>query len=174
VFQRNTQARLAMEIQAWGMEEQMAHLAQALGKMNYQPADETLRLYIPKSTPLWVPTRAAAIWALGHLHQDASDDEMAGQLLARLRDVNSDEPEDALVRRFSAIALGFMKSENTLLGLERVAASEGVREAPGIASAWAVHRITGRPVPEVPPIIRRDSAWFLIPTYDGASTQEDQ
>ncbi len=165
-FERQTASRLALEPQPTGCQDLLAHLAQALGKMNHQAADSVLRQYINKETPLWPTSRAAAFWALGQLHRDQPDAQLADLLQDRLRDSDSLEPEDPLVRRFAGIALGFMKAEQHLRTLQRIAMRDGLRSPTGISSAWAVHRITGNPLPAVPPVIHYDNSWFLVPLQD--------
>ena len=73
---------------------QLSHLAQAMGQMNYMPADDTLRTFIPKSAPFDPNTRGAAIWAVGRLHAGQADAALATQLMDRIKDTRSSIPED--------------------------------------------------------------------------------
>lgn len=163
VFRRKTERALASERQVEDTQTQLAHLAQAIGRMKYAPADSELRKYVPKGTTLNPMCRAAAIWALGHLHADEMDETLVRQLEQRMTDVNSLEPEDTLVRRMSAVSLGRMKAEQTLRSLRRMMRHDGTNAAPGIACGWAIHQITGDPLPVVTPVPYVDNDWFLIP-----------
>jgi hypothetical protein len=131
--------------------------------MKYAPAEEQLRKYVPKDWRFAQETRAAAIWALGHLHAGTPDDDLANQLVARLNDVQGMMPELALVRRLAAVSLGRMHAQSSLEDLRRMATLEGSQSAVGIACAWAIHEITGEPMPSVPPLIQWESEWFLQP-----------
>ena len=88
--------------------------------MRYTPADSVLRKYIPKMSGLHPTTRSAAIWALGYLHADKPDNELATQLLERAMDNNPPIPEYPDVRRMAAVALGRMKATPTLDGLRNL------------------------------------------------------
>jgi HEAT repeat protein len=163
VFERKTALYLAYEPQTSGTDVQLAHLAQTIGKFKYEPAEPVLRQYIPKLTALQPVSRAAAIYALGHLYADQNDEALAELLRQRMMDTLSLEPEDPLVRRFCAISLGRMKAEQTLPSLLATLTGAGIREATGISASWAVNQITGEPMPEVTPIIHQDNSWFLVP-----------
>ncbi|MCU0959797.1 MAG: HEAT repeat domain-containing protein [Pirellulaceae bacterium] len=163
VFTVETDRQLADERIAPGMHIQLSHLAQALGQMKYAPAEEQLRKYVPKDWRFAQETRAAAIWALGHLHAGTPDDDLANQLVARLNDVQGMMPELALVRRLAAVSLGRMHAQSSLEDLRRMATLEGSQSAVGIACAWAIHEITGEPMPSVRPLIQWESEWFLQP-----------
>ncbi len=163
VFETKTKRWQAGQRQAVGTENQLAHLAQAVGRMKYAPADKLLREYIPKSAPMNPTSRAAAIWAIGFLYVDKQDDKLASQLKARMTDIASMIPEDPLVRRMAAITLGRMKAKSTLKDLRRMAELEGATLATGLACYWSVHQITDEPMPKVPAIIFRDHNWFLVP-----------
>jgi hypothetical protein len=138
--------------------------------MKYAPAEPLLRTYIPKSSGFEPTSRAAAIWALGYLHADQPDEALAEQLRQRLTDVNSEVPEEAIVRRFSAITLGRMKASSQLSSLKRMAAMDGPHSPPGVACMWAIQQITGEPIPDIPPIILRDNNWFLVPYFPSGSS----
>ncbi len=118
VVQRKTDSWLAREPQNPGIDHQMALLCQMLGKLKHTPADGTLRKYIPKGSAMGETSRAAAIWALGHLHCDQVDQPLADKLAERLLDAfNMMAPESWLVCRMAAVSLGRMKAEKNLAAL---------------------------------------------------------
>jgi HEAT repeat protein len=142
---------------------QMSYLAQAFGRMKYDPAEPLLRTFVPKNAGYHPTARAAAIWALGWILSERPDPELADRLLERMFDCYSMVPEDAQVGRMAAITQGRMKTSNTLEGLRDIARREGRLTAMGISTFWAIERITGEPIGEVPPIIEMQRDWLLSP-----------
>ncbi len=145
---------------------QLSHLAQAMGQMNYMPADQALRKLVPKTAPFDTNTRGAAIWALGRLYADNPEETLADMLIARVLDINSMIPEDPHVGAMAAVALGRMKAAPTLPGLQNVGFGRGLQSEVGYACAWAISQITGQPLPDLPPIMVNEIIWFLIPVID--------
>ena len=142
---------------------QVCHLNQALGRVKYAPCDDFLRSYIPKNSPFPADSRAGAIWALGHLHAGKPDDKLADQFGGRLADINPMDPEDADVRRMSAVSLGRMKAEDSVDVLRQWLDAESVNSEVGYACGWAIELITGEPMDQ--PMTREVSplGWFLDP-----------
>ena len=106
------------------LDHQLAHLFELFGQKKYQPAESFLRSFVAKD--LTIPQlRSAAIWALGYLHENQPDAELAGALQERMRDTGMPMPELDLVRRFSAITLGRMKAAEALPTLETVSRTRG-------------------------------------------------
>ena len=109
------------------VQDQLSHLAQTFGRMKYSPADGVLRRYIPKGSGFPPVSRAAAIWALGWIHSEQLDKQLADQFLERLMDLYGMIPESEVVSRMSGISLGRMKAEHTLKGLREMRKREGLR-----------------------------------------------
>ncbi len=166
IFKARTDLVSNAEPVAPAMALQLSHLAQTIGRMKYLPAEATLRKYIPKEQPLQPISRAAAIWALGHLYVDKPVDELAQLLSERLTDTDSLIPEDPIVRRMSGVTLGRMKAEQSLDSLRRVVFRERTRSSTGMASAWSIQQITGESIPAIEPTIYRDLGFFLVPELD--------
>lgn len=142
-----------------------AHLLEAMGIMQHEPAEEYLRTFIPKSSPHPEDVRAAAIWSLGHLWADADslDSELVSQLEGRLDDWASVPPELDAVRRMSAVALGRMESETSLPVLRHWYTTNGPNDRLGASCGWAIQQITGETLPEPQPYTRQLHGWFLEP-----------
>ena len=141
---------------------QAVQLFELFGITRYAPADDLLRKFVPKSQ-LDGRARAAAIWALGHIHADAPDETLAAQLAERLADVTSIPAELPNVRAMSAVSLGRMGAKSQLETLEAFASSDGIGVPSGRAAAWAVERLTGTPYPEIPTFATGVRGWFLEP-----------
>jgi HEAT repeat protein len=93
------------------LEHQLSQLNQFLGQQKYEKAEGALRAFIPRrSDNSWAEARAAAIWALGMIHDGKPDADLAGKLEERLNDTGSRPPEDPRVRRMSAIALARLQA----------------------------------------------------------------
>ncbi len=143
-------------------EEQLAQLFMAFGQLRYDEAESLMRTFVPRNFDLGEKTRAAAIWSLGWLHEDAAVEDLARQLTARLNDVDGLIPELEDIRRMSAISLGRMKAESALPSLRKHASLRG--DATGTACWWAIERITGEtPPPLLSPGTNDYRDWFLVP-----------
>ncbi len=142
---------------------QLCQLLEAFGQMQYAQADPLLRRYIPKGAPFGQDPRAAAIWALGHIHAGKPQPDLSKLLSQRLADVNPMNPESDLVRRMSAVSLGRMKAEDALPTLRRFYQADGLYGDVGYACCWAIHQITGEPIPELETPKMSLMGWFLEP-----------
>lgn len=147
-----------------GITGELSQLFQAFGSMRYKPAEPLLRRFIPKGTAFAIESRAAAIWALGHLHAGSPEAGLSTQLKERLADVDSLMPEAPPVRRMAAVTLGRMQARDALTTLRRFYELETANSEVGYACGWAVHRITGEDLPEPQPGTRAvDLMNFLQP-----------
>ena len=110
--------------------------------------------------PVWQPQlRAAAIWALGHIHVADPKKEgqrppadLAGTLQERLRD-------GGLVGTMAAISLGRMKANDSAPLLRQIYQNEKESLAVRRACAWALERITGATMPALTPPTARE-IWY--------------
>jgi HEAT repeat protein len=146
-------------------DHQLSQLNQFLGQQKYEPADALLRQFIPhRMGPAIDESRAAAVWALGLIHEGKTDPALARDLETRLNDVLSIPPEDNRVRQMSALSLGRMKAKETLPSLRRNFRDGGLSlDAVNNASGWAIEQITGEPlrVLKLTQVSPRD--YFLLP-----------
>ena len=165
--EKTTESWLAQEPQEEGLDRQIALLCQTLGVLKHSPADEVLRKYIPKGVPLGEKSRAAAIWALGHLHAGQVDEALADQFEKRLLDAfHPQVPECWLVSRMSAVGLGRMKASKNVPALRSALDRSSISTDVGYASAWALWQITGEEIPAVTPVLNMDQDWFLTPAWE--------
>jgi HEAT repeat protein len=149
----------------------LSQLNQFLGQRRYRPADPALRPFIPKpgrGMSMGPESRAAAIWALGMIHEGKSDDDLVAALDARLNDISSIPPEFWQVRWMSAIALGRMKSQKSLDSLRKFCPS-GKVETDQVSNAcgWSIQQITGEALRPASTIYRTRGGWFLTPRQPG-------
>ncbi len=145
----------------------IAQLFQAFGQMKFAKAEPLLRQYVPKDFTIGVDTRVAAIWSLGHLHAGQPDEGLASQYVGRINDTNSMPPEMEEVRTMCAISLGRMKAESTISTLRGYLESDSVDTDFGFACAWAIHQMTGEPIPARGVRKIGQVGWFLEPLGDG-------
>jgi HEAT repeat protein len=151
------------------IDHQLSQLNQFLGRQKYRPAEPVLRRFIPRmemplANPVGVESRAAAIWALGLIHEGKSVPDLAPALEERLNDVSSIPPEDFRVRRMSAITLGRIKAKEALTSLRNFCPRHQPDLHPVInACGWAVEKLTGETFPPPKPILRVWRDWFLTP-----------
>ena len=156
---------------------QVNHLIQALGIIRYPQADPLLRRFIPKprerapreppavDTTSHLPLRAAAIWSLGHLYADQSNEDLAALLRERLTAANLSNTEHTLVRCMSALSLGRMKDAASVEPMNLYLTASETSSNLANACAWALARINGRPAPKIEPIESEvnQSDWFIEP-----------
>ena len=141
--------------------DKQAHLFTAFGNQRHREADELLKSYVPKNFALGDEARAAAAWALGYLHEAAAPEDLTRQMVERINDIASLEPERDLIRYCCLIALGRLKAEAALPTL-RENARPGFG-ALGMASSWSLNQITGEPLITLPvPTVEYDD-YFLKP-----------
>jgi len=155
--------------------QQLCQLIEAFGEMTYTPAEPLLRKHIPKDAPYAAEVRAAAIWSLGHLYAGKPEPKLTGLLVGRLSDVNSLEPEAEDVRLMSAVSLGRMNAgrrsaeaslcptNGVLPALQLFMKLDTLQTPVGYACAWAIHQITGEPIPKPEPRHESRLGWFLDP-----------
>lgn len=142
--------------------QQLIQIFQFFGQKKYAPADTFLRTLVPKNL-LIVEPRAAAIWALGYVHEGKPEAELVKALEARMRDTEGMEPEAELVRRMSAVALGRMKAAEALPTLEYYGEPGGIGSPVGYACAWSIKQITGKPFNKPVPPVGYYGNFFLEP-----------
>src|SRR5262249_46942535 len=105
------------------IDHEMSQLNQLLGRQKYKAADALLRRFIPQpgmGMRIGHESRAAAVWALGLIHEGANDPALAAALEERLNHTALPiPPEDRRVRWMSALTLGRMKAKEVLASLRR-------------------------------------------------------
>jgi HEAT repeat protein len=143
---------------------QLSQLNQFLGRQRYAPAEPLLRKFIPRNSAD-AESRAAAVWALGLLHQGENDDKLAEALLDRLNHTGFPiPPEDRQVRLMCAVALGRMKAPKALQSLRKYCPDMNpVRDPVQNACGWAISQLTGAAIPPPKTIRIGRLDWFLLP-----------
>jgi hypothetical protein len=140
--------------------------------MHYAPAEPLLRKHVPKSFGYGDYSRAAAIWALGHLHADKPDEDLAKLLAARMKDTLSVPPEVLNVQMMSTIALGRMGAKSQLEEIKTLMGTGTAAAQPNLSMRWAYIRLTGEKLPDVEPSQYSKSNWFLLPLDDVSAAQK--
>ena len=142
---------------------QAAHLFEALGQMQYEPAEPLMRRYVAKNSAMGEYSRSAAIWGLGLLHVGKPDDALASAIVGRVTEPSSAiPPEMTRIRLAGAIALGKMKAKPQSKALR-----DFLREAGGgnlyLAIRWSLREINGEEIPLPDPFPISKGGWFLEP-----------
>ena len=147
------------------IDQQVAHLFEACGRMVAKEAEPEMRMYIPKNLLMGERSRCAAVWALGWLHVGDPDQSLGRQLIER---VNDDAPlpppsESFNFKRFCVISLGRMKAVEYAaefrLNLEKARSSDKF----AFAKRWALKQMTGEDPPDPVRDLARNGSWFLEP-----------
>ncbi|MFN9370493.1 MAG: HEAT repeat domain-containing protein [Planctomycetaceae bacterium] len=154
-----------------GIDEQVAHLIEALAVMEFWQAEALWRLYIPKQPVMGHYSRGAAIWALGKRFNGTAQPELAQQLVERLTDTAPVPAEMEHVRYSSAVTLGRIKADTHVKRMidwvgEPNLKSGNVVTPHALAVRWAVMQLTGDEYPELQPFPVGKGGWFLEPSQD--------
>ncbi len=149
-----------------GKDRELAQLLQLLGRARHMPAQKVMERFVPKKSGFWTEARSASIWSIGLLHEDKADDRFTREFVARLSDLNPNDPELLGVRRMSAISLGRMKATGGLKGLEVFYELERTSRHVGGACRWSIIRITGKDLPPLPGRVTSETGWFIQPLSD--------
>jgi HEAT repeat protein len=145
------------------LDYQGAHLFEALGRMNYKPAEPLMRRYIPKNYVMGEYSRSAAIWSLGLLHAGKPDEALAAQITGRVTEpAVAMPPEMSRVRLAGTIALGKMKAKSQAKPLRDYLLQAGESQL-YMAIRWSLHEINGEELPPPPPATISKGGWFLGP-----------
>ncbi len=142
--------------------QQAQQLHQLFGILRFRDADPLLREYVPKAQ-IDNRARSAAFWALGLIHENEPDCDLAPVFAERLADVTSLPPESGVVRWMAAVGLGRFKAASQLQTLREFAKRDTMFVESGIASYWAIWQITGEAMPPEPVDVTRIGGWFLEP-----------
>ena len=149
------------------MLEQVCHIFQAFGEMNYKPAETLMVKSIALNTPFYpFRIRASAAWAIGFYYVDNPDERIVGILEARVAYEAPMPPEGIIVKRMAAISLARMNSVESIPLLERYFYSSPPTDFLKWTCAWAMGQL-GKEIEEKPDTIDVFSInWFLEPIND--------
>jgi HEAT repeat protein len=155
------------------LDRQMSQLVQFIGQARYEKADPALRALVPRIirpgmpplfTPVRAETRAAALWALGLIHEGKPAEALVSLAEGRLIGDGIYGADDPRVGRMAAVALGRMRAKQSLQLLRDHAI--GTRPSTDVvtnASRWAVGHLTQEPVPPAGVVEVLQHNWFLTP-----------
>jgi hypothetical protein len=146
------------------IERQLSQLAQSLGQARYAPAAPQLTRFVPKQVIVGPESRAAAIWALGLIHQKAPPARLVQELIGRLTDESMVMAEDLGVRSMSAVALGRMKVSEAVDSLRKYYVRRLTMETFPNSCGWALEQIAGEKLPEAGTVEVVQRGWFLEPS----------
>ena len=154
-----------------GLDEQCAHLFEALAVMEFWQAEGLWRLYIPKQPVMGNYSRSTAIWALGKRFNGTAQPELAQQLLERLTDTAPVPSEMEFVRYASAITIGRIQGNKQVPKMiewvgEPNLKSGNVVATHALAVRWALMQLTGADYPGLQPIPFGKGGWFLEPSQN--------
>ncbi|MBO0696755.1 MAG: HEAT repeat domain-containing protein [Zavarzinella sp.] len=152
-----TEPRTAIDLE-------VSQLAQSLGRARYAPAAPVLARFVPKQWNIGPESRAAAIWALGLIHENAPPERLVDGLIDRLTDDSTTVPEDLRVRRMAAVTLGRVKAKEAVTSLKKYYPRKLTAEPFPNACGWALQQITGEPLPGSGTVDVVQRGWFLEPT----------
>lgn len=118
----------------------LAFAFQALGHNAYMPADEMLRVYVPKNSQrMRTNARNAAIWALGEIWRGRLDSGLEQPLAERMLDPAIVDAEAETVKYVCAIALGKIGNPSSMKDLQ--ASPERMPAPIGHSVNWAMEKL---------------------------------
>lgn len=150
------------------IDEQVAHLFEALALMQHWQAEALWRQYVPKNPPMGHFSRATAVWALGLRFRGEPQPQLAAQLIERLTDTAPLPPELEFVRYACAITLGRIQGKEHVSRMVQWVGEESLRAGKvsglhALAVRWAVEQLTGEKYPDLKPVTSGRGGWFLEP-----------
>ena len=160
-IQRQTAARKLQGKE--GIDEQVAHLFEACGRMRAKEAEPLMFEYVPKALIMGELSRGAAIWALGRLHEGAPDEKTGKALIDRVMDMGIYPPETERVKQQSIISLARIKAVEHLPAMRTLIAKETINRRIDLAIIWANEQLTGEVLPPPPIDLISPGNWFLTP-----------
>src|SRR5207249_5224025 len=102
-----------------------------------------LHRLVPKRWNIGAEARAAAIWALGLIHEKNAPAELVDALIGRVSDESVTDPEDLRVKRMAAVALGRMKAADAASSVKKYYYGKLTTDLFVNACGWAAKEITG-------------------------------
>ena len=145
-----------------GVDEQVAHLFEACGRMKARPAEAMMMAYVPKDRRMDI-SRSSAIWALGELNAATPVEKVSGPLLDRILDNDPQNPENPFIKQVSIVSLVKMKEVERVPALAKTVEKSTPPTAVGIATRWALKELAGIEAPAPIPESLPDGEWFLEP-----------
>lgn len=155
-----------------GTYDQVEHLMQALGVLDYHAGESLLATYFPKppqrglTDPPAVaavyqePIRAAAVWATARMYTDQPD----GTPVATLTGMLDDASEMPRVRSLAVAGLAEMNVVSVIDDLRKLRGPKAAHAMLGMACGRALQRLAGDPLPEEVSRKIQLGGWFLEPT----------
>ncbi|MEZ6031677.1 MAG: HEAT repeat domain-containing protein [Planctomycetaceae bacterium] len=144
------------------LDQEIAHLFEAIGVLHAEEAVSLLREYVPKRAG-WHLSRGAAIWAIGKIREGSRDADIESSLSSRILDFDPQPRESSLVKQMSAVALARMQAADQAQMMREFAVSDGVDTRLKLALGWAVRHLTGEELPAPEPLTVSQGNWFLEP-----------
>ena len=145
------------------LDDQVAHLFEALGVLQAKDSMPLLMQYVSKDFYQGDRSRGAAIWAIGRLMEGTRNSELEDQLSERITDFADRQPETPRVKQMSAIALARMKADDQALLLKGVMFRSARPVELAVALRWAVKQLTNEDLPPAEPENIATGNWFLEP-----------
>jgi len=141
----------------------LRYFFQYAGLVRMNEVDEIMQQQFNKANRMSPLARAAALWAVGLLHEKSADAALAAKYVGRIQDRNSIPPELEEVRRMSVMGLGLLRaSESADVVLDAFRVDPPLSLIPG--QAYWVLPLLGQPQPPaMPPIDQFTGGWKITP-----------
>jgi len=145
------------------LDDQVAHVFEALGVLQAADALPLLLEYVPKQHFMGIRSRGAAIWVLGRMKAGTRDVGLEDALDERINDFDDKFPDHTLVKQMSAVALARMNAADRVPMLRGLATNGSLPIQLDVSLRWAVKQLTGEELPPPEPLTASQSTWFLEP-----------
>jgi hypothetical protein len=139
------------------------HLLQAAALLRIQEIKPLLQPKFSKTAPGGILERAAALWALGMLHEGNPDPSIIKQLEERIEDRASVPPEFQPVRRSCVMALGLMRAKSSVKVLSDSYSIDPSLELIPATARFALGVIGEEMPPPIPDIPESVGGWKINP-----------
>jgi hypothetical protein len=141
----------------------LRYFFQYAGIVRMKEVDEIMQQQFNKLNPMSPLARAAALWAVGLLHEKSADAELASKYVGRIQDRNSIPPEIEEVRRMSVMGLGLIRaSDSADVVVDAFRIDSPLSLICGQAR-WVLPLLGQPQPPAMPPIEQFTGGWKITP-----------
>jgi hypothetical protein len=138
-------------------------LFQYAGLVRMKEVDEIMQQQFNKMSPMTPLGRAAAMWALGLIHEKSADAGLAAKYVGRIQDRNSIPPEIEEVQRMSVMGLGLIRASDSAGVVEEAYRVDSPLSLICGQARWVLPLLGQPQPPAILPVEQFTGGWKITP-----------